>query len=168
MDIGNILRLAGKRALREVPMGGVVMDLVELTIGDKLERDRVTGEEVEQRLAILPLEKRMELMTKTFDSDFAQFETIKQLKSKLEETEEKPHLQKVGLAVVLLTCVLSVVLCGIAVHAYLFNGVVPSIDVIVVILGIPGMALATYAGIDTPQLRKYLVNTLVKQAIAKK
>ena len=71
MDISSILKAAGHGILKEIPLGGLVLDVVEAAIGDDFDREKATGKDVESAIEKLSPEHKVKILTKQLEIDKA-------------------------------------------------------------------------------------------------
>lgn len=165
MNIGDILKIAGRRALKEVPLGGVVIDVAELVLRDKLDRENITGEEVEQLLSVLELKDRKDILTKQIDSPVAKFESVEQMKREVKATDTPLSKERARMLAVIVYFMLAIsfTLTGIIMHQYVTADVYPSVEMALVSLGFPLIALLTMFGMDTKPITDIVLRMLSKR-----
>lgn len=168
MNISSILAIAGKQALKEIPLGGLVIDIAEIALGKKIDRKKVSGDELHEQLQSLPADQLATLLGKQLDTKVALVESHDALKTKMEE--DSPSSRSRSIIAIMIAVVLLVFSCGFALmlaHMYIYNGIVPPIEYLLVVFGLPTLALLTFFGINTEQFQSLLVSVIAR-SIAKK
>jgi len=84
MNIGKILEVTGKSALKNIPLGGVIVDVAELMIGDRFDKKTVSGDDIKQAVETLSPTAKAEFLAKTLDVDARMLESTNMLKQKME------------------------------------------------------------------------------------
>ncbi len=166
MSIGKILNLAGSIALKNVPMGGLVMDLVEITADRVFDRNTTTGAEVQAVIDELPPEVKARLMDKQLDSTVRVAESHDLLRKKMED--DTPSSRARSVIAIAIAVVLLVMACGFGLmlgHAYIYNGVIPSLESLIVVFGLPTVALLTFFGIDTKMFQELILQILTRSVV---
>lgn len=168
MNIGKMLKATGKTLLKEVPMGGVIVDIAELVLGKKVDRETVTGEELGTMIESLPPEQKLQFLGKTLDSELAKFTAWTELKSTMEEeTPTSAARAKIAMMIAAVVVLLSAGFGMMLGHLYLTQGRVPLVEELLIVFGVPSLALLSFFGIRVGPLQELVVNTLLHR-IAKK
>lgn len=166
MDISSILKAAGHGILKEIPLGGLVLDVVEAAIGDDFDREKATGKDVESAIEKLSPEHKAKILTKQLDSTARAIESRNELKKKMEE--DTPASRARAKIAMLIAAVILIMSCGFGLmlaHAYIYNSVMPSIEMLVVVFGLPTIALLTFFGIDTKAFQGIILEIISRGLI---
>lgn len=161
MNIGSILKVAGRSVLKEVPLGGLVLDVVEAAVGDDFDRAKATGADVEKAIKKLSPEQQSKLLAKQLDSNARAIESHNELKKKMEE--DGPQSRARAKIAMLIAVVLLVLSCAFGLmlgHAYVYKGIMPSIEMLVVVFGLPTIALLTFFGVDTKAFQAIVLDII--------
>lgn len=166
MDIGSILKFAGQSVLKEVPLGGLVMDVAEVALDKVFDRETVTGDDIFKEIESLPPEAKAKLLAKRLDTKARIAESHDALRGKMEQdtpTSRARSMIAIGIAVLLglQTLGFSLMLA----HAYVTTGAIPSVEVFAVVFGLPVVALLSYFGIDTPKFRELILQLLMRYMV---
>lgn len=167
MDISSILKVAGTTALKSLPYGGLVLDVVEAATGkDVPDRENASGETLEKIISELPEDQKAMVLTKKLDTEARVLETRNALKEKMEEdTPASQARAKVALAFAGIVALLSIGFAIMMVHAYIYNGIYPSVELTLIVFGLPMLGLLAYFGIDTKTLQQLIITVLQRQLI---
>jgi hypothetical protein len=168
MNIGKILKATGKSLLKEVPLGGVIMDIAEMVVGKELPRDTLTGEELGGLIESLPAEQKLQFLNKTIDSELAKFTAWTELKTTMEE--ETPSSRARAYIAMMIAVVIVFLSAGFGAmlgQQYLENGRMPSVEELLIVFGVPSLALLSFFGIRVGPLQELVVNALLHR-IAKR
>lgn len=166
MNIGSILKAAGRGVLKEVPLGGLVLDVVEAAIGEDFDRDKTTGLDVERAIEKLSPDHKVKILTKQLDSTARAIESRTELKKKMEE--DGPQSRARARIAMLIAVVILVLSCGFGLmlgHAYIYKGIMPSLESLVVVFALPVIALLTFFGVDTKAFQGIIVDIISRGLI---
>lgn len=169
MNIGSILKVAGRSVLKELPLGGLVLDVVEAAIGEDLDRENVTGKDVEQAIEKLSPEHKVRILTKQLDTTARAIESRNELMKKMED--DSPASRARAKIATLIAVVILVLSCGFGLmlaHSYVYNGVMPSLEMLVVVFGLPTVALLTFFGINTRAFQGVILDIITRSLVKSK
>jgi len=168
MNIGKILEVTGKSALKNIPLGGVIVDVAELMIGDRFDKKTVSGDDIKQAVETLSPTAKAEFLAKTLDVDARMLESTNMLKQKMEADTPVSRARSViamGIAIMLL--VLSAGFGLMLGHAYITGGLVPSIESLLVVFGLPTVALLAFFGLDTKAFQEVIMQVVTRSIVRK-
>ena len=168
MNIGKILKATGSSLLREVPLGGVIADIAGLVLNKDVDKDKVTGDELSEMVDTLPDDLKVKFLNKTIDSELSKFTAWSELQMKMEE--ESPTSQARAKIAMLIAVVIVLMSAGFGLmlgNMYLTDGRIPELEELLIIFGVPSLALLSFFGIRVGPLQEIIINTLL-QRMAKK
>lgn len=169
MKISDFLKRVGKSALKEVPMGNVILDVVDMVTDNDVDKEHLTGEDMLKFIEELPPETRVRILETKLNSDVARYEAWADLRAKMEE--DTPSSRMRSWLAVAITVVLLILSLGFGYIAYLnyeATGTLPTPETLMIVFGLPGIALLSHFGIQTDQLMNLLISMITKHQLKKK
>lgn len=163
MNIGKFLSSVGTSILREVPMGNLVIDIVDAITDDEVP-ENITGDDMRKRIGRLPPEVQERLLNKTIDSDIKKYETWASLKAKMEQdTPSSRSRSSVVIIFSVLIALITLVFTYVVAQDYLINRQYPSIEVLLIIYGIPSVCLLLSFGVRSDKIIDVILSMYLKR-----
>lgn len=144
MNVGKYLEKLGEGVLRDRPAGVIVADLVEIAIKDVVD-ESATAADVVAKLGALGDDDKNQLLSKELPAGLVDL-----VNWKIDQPAPKG-----GFIANLLVGVLILADCfisGIIGWRYFGQDIVPSEDMVMIILGAPVVGICTYYGVGTDKL----------------
>lgn len=164
MILGRLLKVVGRGAVKEIPLGGLIVDVIEIATKKKIDRETVTGEELEKLLTVLPLGERNDILSRKFDNELVDVLSLKQAVKQIpnETTMDKARYQ-LALITTIIINLMALMFLGILMFEYVTKGVVPDLESVLLTLGIPAVVLFTMFGLDTRAMMSLLLSAQQKK-----
>lgn len=162
MKVVDFLKSVGKSALKEIPMGNVVLDAIDLITDDYVDKDKVTGEQMLEMIDKLPPETKARVLETQLNKDVQRYELWTDLRAKLENSTTSKTRSYIVMAI---TAVLLLLSCGYAYMAfdnYTKTGVMPSMESMAIVFGLPAVAVLAHFGVMPDKLLQLILNVLTK------
>lgn len=169
MNIGGILKTVGSGLLKEVPAGGLIMDAIELVTGETVDRNTITGAQMQAIINKLPPEQQANFLNKQLDTKARLVESHDKLVAKMQEDSPSSRARAAIAKVVAgFMMLLTLMFSWMLMDQYLKTGNYPSVESLAIVYGFPCIALLAFFGVDTKALQELIITILTRQIARRK
>ncbi len=162
MNIGSFLKSVGGAVLKNVPMGNMIYDVVDVLLDDKLP-DNITGNELVDKINSLPPDVKERVLSKQIDADLKKYQTWADLHEKMEQSSPMSKSRSVVMGIfAILVALVTMTVSYIFVQDYLMHQNVPSMDMLMVAYGIPSICLLASFGIKSDKILDLILSSYIK------
>ncbi len=161
MNVGEVLKKVGTGLLKSNPLGRVIYDIADAVLDDDIPED-VTGVDLDKMLSTLPNDQYTRIIEKKLDKEVQ----MKQIWAdvQMNQNEHKSPAREFGVKVMIVViAVICVVFTLILGHKYLETGETPSIEMAMIIFGIPTLLLAGFFGISTDKIVDFVLSIAMRR-----